>query len=217
MAGLMDRVRALLALSGPLGAGFRVLLLRLVARFGWKTVLIGVAVLLYAANRYRTWIPYGLAVACAAAWMHVPDDTEAQAGEQPGEEPEETPTDPLPGLLWKLIGEAPGTHLKTLTEHLNTAAPEAGFDRAAVRAALAERRIPVRPSVRDVAGRVNEGVHRDDLEAWEQTLSPAAPAPLPETRSEPVATAVTCDVAEAPTGVATPLSPLRRLLSRGAQ
>lgn len=200
MGYLADRIRAVLALLGPLGAGFRILLLRLVARFGWKTVLIATAVLLYAANRYRTWIPYGLAVACAAAWMHVPDETDAEAGEHPADgaeqEPEETPVDPLPVLLWKLIGEAPGAHLKTLTEHLNTAAPGAGFNRAAVRAALADRRIPVRPSVRDVAGRVNEGVHRDDLEAWQQALSPAAPASLPEACSEPVATAVTCDVAK---------------------
>lgn len=217
MRYLADRVRAVLALLGPLGAGFRTLLLRLVSRFGWKTVLITAAVLLYAANRYRTWIPYGLAIACAAAWMHAPDEAETEAGEQPAEQPEETPADPLPGLLWKLIGEAPGTHLKTLTEHLNTAAPQAGFDRAAVRAALTARGIPVRPSVRDVAGRVNEGVHRDDLEAWQQSLSPTAPKALPEARSEPVATAVTCDVADAPTGVATALSPLRRLLSRGAQ
>lgn len=211
MRALADRIRALLALAGPLREGFRLLLLRLVARFGWKTVLIGAAVLLYAANRYRTWIPYGLAVACAAAWMHVPDKAETRAGESTAdtakEEPEETPVDPLPGLLWKLIGEAPGTHVKTLTEHLNAAAPQAGFDRPAVRAALAARRIPIRPSVRDVAGRVNEGVHRDDLEAWEKALSPAEPKALPEGRSEPVATAVTCDVAEVPTGVATAATP----------
>jgi hypothetical protein len=211
MRYLADRVRALLALTGPLGAGFRILLLRLVARFGWKTVLIGIGVLLYAANRYRTWIPYGLALACAAAWMHVPNEAKAQAGERAAETieegPEETPVDPLPGLLWKLIGEAPGVHVKTLTEHLNTAAPQAGFDRPAVRAALAARGIPIRPSVRDVAGRVNEGVHRDDLEAWEKALSPAAPKALPEARSKPVATAVTCGNAEVPTGVATSATP----------
>lgn len=200
MARLADRVRAALALLGPLGAGLRVLLLRLIGRFGWKAVLIGGAVLLYTANRYRTWIPYGLALACAAAWMHVPDEDEKEAGESAAEatnqEPEVTSVDPLPSLLWKLIGEAPGAHVKALTEHLNAAAPGASFDRPAVRAALAARGIPIRPSVRDVAGRVNEGVHRDDLEAWEKALSPAAPKALPEARSEPVATAVTCDVAE---------------------
>jgi hypothetical protein len=143
--------------------------------------------------------------------MHVPDEAEEKARESTADtiepEPEKAPTDPLPGLLWKLIGEAPGTHVKTLTEHLNAAAPQAGFDRPAVRAALAARRIPVRPSVRDVAGRVNEGVHRDDLEAWERALSPAEPKALLEGRSEPVATAVTCGNAEAPTGVATAATP----------
>ncbi len=211
MTRLADRIRTLLALAAPLRTGFRILLLRLIGRFGWRAVLIGAAVLLYAANRYRTWIPYGLAVACAAAWMHVPDRAKKEAGETtadtPAKELEEAPADPLPSLLWKLIGEAPGAHVKALTEHLNAAAPQAGFDRPAVRAALAARGIPIRPSVRDVAGRVNEGVHRDDLEAWEKSLSPATPKALPEGRSEPVATAVTCDVAEAPTGVATTATP----------
>ncbi|MER5715739.1 hypothetical protein [Streptomyces sp. NPDC002132] len=216
MTAVADRVRAVLALLGPLGAGSRVLLWRLIARFGWKMVGLGALVCVFAAVRYRTWIAWMLAAWCLAAWMHTPDKAAGDADDTAGEEPAETVADPLPAVLWTLIGEAPGVHLKAVAEHLHAAAPEQAVDRAAVRAHLAARQIPVRASVRDASGRVNEGVHRDDLRAWQEALSPAAPDPAPGPCSSPVATAVTCDVADAPTGVATPRSPLRRLLSRGA-
>jgi hypothetical protein len=131
-------------------------------------------------------------------------------------EPDPGPTvDPLVTVMWKLIGEAPGVHVKTLAEHLQSAAPGEAVDRAAVRGKLGSLGIPVRASVRDAAGRVNEGVHRGDLEAWEQALPGLSPDPAPEACRGPVATAVTCDVAAAPTPVATPLARLRGLLSRG--
>jgi len=128
----------------------------------------------------------------------------------------EAPADPLVAVMWRLIADAPGVHVKTLAERLQKAAPDETVDRAAVRAKLAARGIPTKPSVRDVRGRVNEGVHRADLKAWEEALPAPSPVPSPEARSEPVATAVTCDVADAPTPVATPLSRLCRALSRGA-
>lgn len=136
---------------------------------------------------------------------------------EPGTGPaEETPADPLTTLMWTLIGEAPGVHIKTLAERLSTASGQP-VERATIRAELAARTIPVRASVRDAAGRVNEGVHRDDLTAWEQALPGPAPGPTPGPRSGPVATALTCDVGNAPTAVATPLTRLRKLLSRGAR
>lgn len=91
--------------------------------------------------------------------------TPAEAESEPVEEP---PADPLVGLLRHLIGEAPGTHLKTLVEHLEKGAAEVGQEpptRADVEAKLAARGIPLRPSVRDAHGRVNRGVHGADLEA----------------------------------------------------
>lgn len=202
-----DRVRALLALLGPLDAGSRVLLLRLLGRFGWKAVVGGAAIVVYAAVRYRTWIAWMLLVWCAAAWMHTPATATEAAEEQLDEAGKQPPIDPLPWLMWKHIGEAPGVHVKTLAELLQAAAPEETVDRAAVRAKLAARGIPVRPSVRDAAGRVNEGVHRDDLKAWEEARFPAPPVPLSKARSSPVATALTSDVANPPTGVATPPTP----------
>jgi hypothetical protein len=200
---LADRVRAGLALLGPLGAGSRVFLLRLVGRFGWKVVGAGLLAAVYVAVRFRTWIVWMLLAWAVAAWMHAPGTPDEQR-EQAGEEP---PADPLVAILWHLIGDAPGTHLKTVTERLQKAAPEEDIDRAAVRAKLAARGIPVKPSVRDAAGRVNEGVHRADLQAWQAASSPPAVAPVPEARSKPVATPLTCDVADAATAVATPLTP----------
>ena len=203
MGRLTELLRALLV---PLGPGARALVLRLLGRFGWKAVAVGAAVVVYAAARYRTWIPWLLVVFAAAAWMHAPDPASDAAEDQP-EEAGEQPLDPLPWLLWRLIGDAPGVHVKTLTEHLQNAAPGETLDRATVRAKLGALGIPVRASVRDAAGRVNEGVHRDDLKAWEQARSPAPPVPLSKTRSGPVATALTSDVADPATGVATPPTP----------
>lgn len=147
----------------------------------------------------------------AAAWVERRTSTEAAE-----ETAEKDPVNALVAVVWKLIGEAPGVHLKTLAEHLQAAAPEEAVDRAAVRAKLRALNIPVRPSVRDAARRVNEGVHRDDLEAWEKALPDPSPDATPGPVAAPVATPVTCDVADAPTPVATPLSRLRGLLSRGA-
>jgi hypothetical protein len=160
MTVLMDRVRAVLGLLGPLGAGFRILLLRLAARFGWKTVLAAAAVLLYAAFRYRTWIPYGLALACVAAWMHAPGDdpeeTEEADDEPAGEEPAEPDPQDVTDLVRDLIGDDRGVLLTALRQPLHAA------DTRAVRKVLAAANIRVREGVR--TGRGNgPGVHRNDL------------------------------------------------------
>lgn len=210
-----DKVRALLPLLGSLGAGSRALLLRLVARLGWKGTLAAFVFAGYAVARYRPAFAWLLATWCVAAWMHAPDrdqkaaeedaaDEADEAGEQPAEEPA---VDPLPDLLRDLIGEAPGVHVKRVVEHLHETGADPVCQPADVRAALGRRGIPLRASVRDATGRVNQGVHRDDLEAWEQALSPAAPAPLSKTRSNPATTPVTSGVAEAATAVATPPTP----------
>lgn len=199
-------VRAVLALLGPLGAGSRVLMLRLLVRFGWVPVAAGVGVVAYSVNRYRTWIVWILLAWCVAAWMHAPDPGPQAAEEQLDEAGEEPTAHPIPGLLWDLMGDAPGVHLKTLTERLQVAAPGMALNRAVVRTELAALGIPVRASVRDAAGRVNEGVHRDDLTAWEATATPTAET-TPKARSKPVATALTSDVANTATGVATPPTP----------
>jgi hypothetical protein len=207
MGAAADRVRAVLALLGPLGAGSRVLLLRLVERFGWKTTLAGAAVGVFAMLRYRTAIAWMLAAWCLAAWMHAPNEVEEQPAEAGEEPPAETPEDPFPGMEWDLIGDAPGVHLKRVVEWLHETGLDTACTTADVRAGLTRREIPIRASVRDAAGRVNQGVHRDDLKVWLDARSPAATVPPSKTRSNPATTAMTSDVAAPATGVATPPTP----------
>lgn len=177
MTRLADRIRALLALAAPLRAGFRVLLLRLIARFGWKTILIAAAVLLYTANRYRTWIPYGLAIACAAAWMHAPKQlAEPPAGEDDesaGEEPSEPDRKDVVDLVRDLIGDDRGVLLTALRTPLQAA------DTRAVRETLHAAGIEWRKGVRTEAGN-GPGVHRDDL------------PPLPPTEGSAPVGSLTC-------------------------
>ncbi|MFE7072694.1 hypothetical protein ACFU96_21690 [Streptomyces sp. NPDC057620] len=198
----------------------------------------GMAWLLYAGSAwavgfYGGWIAAGLCAAwllgvllfiprealdrIAAKIERTPGNTPAGSGKAGEQRPADTFVDPLPGLLWELIGDAPGVHLKTVVAHLHTTGLDTACDRAKVRAALARRGITVKGSVREADGRVNEGVHRADLQGWEEARSPAAPAMAPEARSSPVATALTSNVAKPATAVATPPARLRRLLSRGAR
>lgn len=196
----------------------------------WCSALIGTgptytlhAVALWAVPFYGGWIALtvtaGFALAVGAftprehldrltAWIErrdtraqPPGDDEPEAGE---EQPAEAFVDPLPGILWELIGQAPGVHLKSVVTHLHETGLDAACDKAAVKAALDRRGIPTRGSVREADGRVNEGVHRADLKGWQDAHSPTAPAGCPKTRSEPVATALTSDVATEATAVATP-------------
>lgn len=146
-------------------------------------------------------------------------DNRPHEGAEDDEEP--PPTDPLVALLWHLIGDAPGAHLKTAARCMQEASGKP-VDRAsvrvrvaAIRARLAALQIPVKASVRDAAGKVNEGVHRDDLKAWEEALSPEGTGTPSDTPSGPVEKPVTCDVGKSATAVAMPRLRLRRLLSRG--
>lgn len=206
-------------LTGLLGPGQWI-----AARFGTGAAWGVHVVAVWAIGFYGGWAAAGIVtVWLLAVLLFVPREhlerlaarIEKRSPEEDQEAGEERPGEPLAAVLWQLIGDAPGTHLKTLAEHLQAAAPEQPVDRAAVRAKLGALGIPVRASVRDAAGRVNEGVHRGDLQAWAEALSPTGPGTPPGPRSGPVATPVTCDVADAPTDVATPRPRLRRLLSRG--
>lgn len=171
---------------------------------GWAAILVPTAWLL----AVLLFVPREHLERLAERIEKTPDNDDQQAGE-------EHPSEPLAAVLWQLIGDAPGTHLKTLAGRLQSAAPEQPVDRAAVRAKLGALGIPVRASVRDAAGRVNEGVHRADLEAWEEAPSPTGTGTPSDARSDLCSDAVTSDVANVPTDVAMPRPRLRRLLSRG--
>jgi hypothetical protein len=156
----------------------------------------------YAAEHYSVWVTYGVTGPfMLAVFLFTPREplervaarldardaarearrarSTAPAEDAVDEAPEEPAADPLPALMWRLIGDAPGVHLKTLTEALAMAAEKVGQRpplKADVEAALEARGITLRPSVRDTREKVNKGVHRDDLRAWETALSPPGPA-----------------------------------------
>lgn len=206
-------------LTGLLGPGQW-----LAARFGMSTAWGVHVVAVWAVAFYGGWIAAGVVLAWLIAVLafvprehleRLADRIEKRPPEEDQEAGEEHPGEPLAAVLWHLIGDAPGTHLKTLTAHLQAAAPEQSLDKAAVRAKLTALGITVKPSVRDVRGKVNDGVHRADLEAWEEALPPTGTGTPLGPRSDACSDAVTSDVAETPTAVAMPRPRLRRLLSRG--
>lgn len=210
-------------LTGLLGPGRWI-----AAHFGFNTAAIVHVLAVFSVFYYGGWTAAGVVLGwLAAALLFVPKEdldrfssrlerrSEQVLADAP-ETAEEADLDPIVPLLWRLIADAPGTHLKTLTADLKKATPDQPLDKASVRGHLAALNIPLRGSVRDAAGKVNEGVHRDDLKAWTEALPSTAADPSPDPRSGPVATAVTCDVVKRRTPVATLLPRARKLLSRGA-
>jgi len=206
-------------LTGLLGPGRWI-----AARFGMNTAWTVHGIAVWAVAFYGGLIAAGVVVAWLfAVLLFVPREyleklaarVEGSSSEEDQAAGEGPAIDPLVPLLWRLIGDAPGVHLKTVVKHLQKAAPEQPVDRPAVRAKLGALGITVRGSVRDAAGRVNEGVHGDDLQAWEEALPPTETGTPSEARSDPYSDALTSSVGKDATVAATPLPWLRRLLPRG--
>lgn len=151
---------ALRALLIPLGPGARVLLLRLLTGFGWKYVLGGAVVLVYACARYRTALPWAVVVFVVLSWMHAPK----QADDEPTTATDE-PRIALARWLLDTIGDRPGIHLQELYPAMRQLAGQEGRTDAELRAALRTLGVPVQRSLRigRVAGR--SGVRRDDVQA----------------------------------------------------
>ncbi|MCT2591129.1 hypothetical protein LHJ74_14630 [Streptomyces sp. N2-109] len=132
------------------------------------------------------------------------------------EEPELPALDPLLTLCAQLIGDARGVHLDTLVAAVNEAAPHRTREGPEVRAALAQRGVPTRPSVGAPGGgvpgaprKVRRGVHREDLEAVIGPLSDLRPAAQPSTVATPATPPLTSNVADPATAVAAPATPLQ--------
>ncbi|MFC9456480.1 hypothetical protein [Streptomyces sp. NPDC056983] len=103
---LADRPRGLLDLLARLGPGSRVLLLRIVARFGWKVTGAVLAAALYAAPRYRQWIVWVLLGWRAAAWSHTPSGEPAEDHVEDADAPVE---EGLPGAIRRALPTSCGT------------------------------------------------------------------------------------------------------------
>ncbi|MFI1723914.1 hypothetical protein [Streptomyces sp. NPDC020489] len=181
---------------GALAAGVRGWLAWCSSRIGVRGTY-GLHVLaLWSAWHYSAWVTWAVTLtgACAVVTF-VPREAidrlvtriERPRAKTTVDTPEQAtagqPADRLPHLVYRLIADAPGVHRKTLTEVLAQAAQKEGIEaptEAQVEAALSALGIPLRPSVRDARGKVNRGVHRDDLEAWAKTSSPS-PSHAPAT------------------------------------
>ncbi|MGW6747624.1 hypothetical protein [Streptomyces sp. NPDC055006] len=170
---LADRLRGLLDLLARLGPGSRVLLLRLVARFGWKVTGAVLVAAVYAAPRYRQWIVWVLLGWCAAAWSHAPSHEPAEDHVEDADAPaEEEPAEPDPADVADVVRDVIGTDRGALLTALR--GPLGAADTRAVRECLDAADIPVRPGVRTADGN-GPGVHRDDV-----------PTPRPVSTDAPV-------------------------------
>lgn len=168
---LADRVRSLLDLLARLGPGSRVLLLRLVGRFGWKPVCVAVVVALYSAARYRQWIVWGLLAWCAAAWAQAPEDEPEEEPVEDSEPVEEEPVEPDRADVADVVRDVLGTDRGALLTALR--GPLGVADTRAVRECLDAAGIPIRAGVRTAAGN-GPGVHRADVPT-PRLASPDAP------------------------------------------
>ncbi|MFF3460994.1 hypothetical protein [Streptomyces sp. NPDC002619] len=151
---------ALLALLTPLGPGARALLLRLLNRFGWKPVLAGAALLVYACARYRTWLVWILIAVAVLSWMHAPEPADHEPKTAAG-----GPQVDLARWLLDTIGDRPGIHLRDLYPAMRELPGQEGRSDGELRAALRTLGVPVHRSLRigRIAGR--SGVRRGDVEA----------------------------------------------------
>ncbi|MGW1840686.1 hypothetical protein [Streptomyces sp. NPDC002067] len=195
------------------GIGFIGLLVSVVFAVWWApTVGIGLTVCL-AAEGTPALMYVVVAVWAVLAWRAAPPDEDGAEGDETEEAPREGAAaplnDPLLALTARLLGPSRGVHARDIAAALNEAAPHRQRTAAEVRSALAARGVRTRDSVRAPAGAVpgaretiTSGLYREDLEAVTGPL----PAPALKSASEEAATAVaaplTCDVADAATGVA---------------
>ncbi|MFF7879128.1 hypothetical protein ACFZDM_33445 [Streptomyces californicus] len=99
---------------------------------------------------------------CWAAVRAIPTDPQPAAEEPPTAEETAAHREQLLDLIRTLIGDRPGVHLSTLLDHLQKHGQAEGWEVGDLRDRLAALQVPVRRSVK-VAGKVANGVHRDDL------------------------------------------------------
>lgn len=146
------------------------------------------------------WVLTAAAIIGAGAAYAVGDEPETPSPHKsktaPDTAPEKSPeeisqppgTDPLIALCWHLIGTNSGVHLRALVTALQQKGTSTSPDAAQVRAALEQRGVPTRASLK-VAGKVTRGVHRDDLEAATNHFPDEVAQERPGTATTEVATA----------------------------
>lgn len=148
------------ATDSTLGRTVRVALLLLAGLLAWRLVRM-FPLLLWGLVPRLCWI----------AWRAV----QAPAEEPVNEPPVAPPADAIRALLWQLIGDAPGVHLRTVLAHLHEHGHHPTWRVADLRRHLERHGIPVDPKLK-LSGTPTRGVRREAL----GTPPPAAaPAPSP--------------------------------------
>lgn len=114
----------------------------------------------------------------AARWCWLALREARQAPDEPAEEPPAgDPADAIRALLWQLIGDGPGVHLRTVLAHLQEHGHHTSWTVADLRRHLERHSIPVDPKLK-LAGTPTRGVRRDALgtppPAAAQAPSPSA-------------------------------------------
>lgn len=136
-------------------------------------VLIGTGYALWRAWRAWPWLPW----IAAPFWLRL-----AWKASPAEEEPDEVPPGPDPAdairaLLWQLIGDAPGVHLRDVLAHLHKHGHHPTWKVADLRRHLERHGIPVEDKLK-LAGTPTRGVRRDALgeppPAAAQAPSPSA-------------------------------------------
>lgn len=191
---------------------------------GWAAhrapVIVGLTGIFLIATLVARWLMWPTAITwCIAAWHAGADpkprnEVSEPSKNEPAPDPAPPPQiDPLLALCAELIGTAHGVHLNALVTRLREAGAPPSTGAAEVRAALAQRGVSTRSSVRAPKGAaegapqgVAQGVHRADLEAIIGPLSTLTPRDAPNTVATPTTSPLTCNVAKPATGVAGPVA-----------
>jgi hypothetical protein len=136
---------------------------------GWQAALgsaVRLALLLaagYGAFRVcRAWP--GLLWAVAGCWLLLAWRAGAPAAPEPADEEPlaDDPADAIRALLWQLIGDAPGVHLRDVLAHLHEHGHHPSWTVADLRRHLERHGIPVDPKLK-LSGTPTRGVRRDAL------------------------------------------------------
>lgn len=151
---------------------------------GWQAALgsaLRLGLLLgagYGAFRVCRSFPWLLWVA-SGCWLLLAWRAGAPAAPEPADEepPVEDPADAVRALLWQLIGDAPGIHLRDVLAHLHKHDHHTSWTVADLRRHLERHDIPIDPKLK-LAGTPTRGVRRDALgtppPAAAQAPSPSA-------------------------------------------
>jgi len=164
----------------------------LAARFGMSTAWGVHVVAVWAVAYYRGWIAAGVLMAWLLAVLtFVPREhldrwsgrIEKRDTPPPAEAPQpavgDGGRDRIIALLYHLLGDAPGLHLRTVLAYLQEHGQWEGREVADLRQHLEALGIPVRPKVK-VGGTPTRGVLKADLDALSPTAETAeSPAPSP--------------------------------------